>query len=141
MSVRQLPFVKDSRTCQFAKDHSPKICQRISSRNTIRQIFAKIVGSQKTIRRRFANVSVCQAIRQRSTKVSVHQKPFTKDSPTCQFAKNHSPKIRQRVCSPKPIPQRFANVSVRQGAFAKGSQSCQFAKAMRLRFVNVLLRQ
>ena len=137
MSVRQLPFVKDSRTCQFAKDHSPKICQRISSRNTIRQIFAKIVGSQKTIRRRFANVSVCQAIRQRSTKVSVHQKPFTKDSPTCQFAKNHSPKIRQRVCSPKPIPQRFANVSVRQGHAPKIRQCVITTMTIPETFANV----
>ena len=57
--------------------------------------------------------------------MSVRRKPFAKDSATCQFPKSHSPKIRkdspkirQRVSSPKTIRQRFA----------KDSPTCQFAK-------------
>ena len=45
------------------------------------------------------------------------------DSPTCQFAKCHSPKIRQR----------FANLSdspnIRQKLFANDSPTCQFPKS------------
>ena len=114
MSVRQKRFAKDSKTCQFAKNHSPKsanvlTCQPVILPNTIRQ--------------RFVNV-FCR------------QKPFVKDSPmsvrqylaTCQCGKNDSPKIRQRVGAPKTTRLRFANVSVRQGPFSKYSTTCQLAK-------------
>ena len=54
------------------------------------------------------------------------------------MVKNDSPKIRQRVSSPKTILQRFPNVSVPQKPFAKDSPACQFSKShspkIRLRF-------
>ena len=90
-------------------------------------------------------------IRQRFANVSVRQNPIAKDSP-CQFAEQQSPKIHQRVSSPKRIPQRFANDSstcqfAKQTPqrFATDSPTCEFAKnhspKIRQRFANVSLRQ
>ena len=141
MSVRQIPYANDS-PCLFATNHSPKICQRVSSPKTISQRFANLsvrqnpfannspkcqlaknhspmiwqrVSSPKTIRQRFGNVSVRQKPFAYDLAVAVSQNPFGKDSPTCQFAKKHSPMICQRVSSPKNIHQRVTNPSVRQG--------------------------
>ena len=97
MSVRKKPFAKDSPTCQFVKDQSPNIRRRVSSPKTIRQGLI----SPKTVRQRFASVSN-------------RKNPYNKNSPTCQFAKNHWTKIRKRVGLPKTIN--------------KDSPTCQFAR-------------
>ena len=121
-SVRQGPFAKDSPTCQFAKDHSPKIRQRVSYPKNQSLKIHQGVSSPRTIRQRFANVSVRQGpFAKDSPTCEFAKKPFAKDSRMCLFAKDHSPKIRQCVSWPKSIRQRFANVSVRQNQFAKDS--------------------
>ena len=104
---------KDSPTCQFAKNHFPKIRQRFAI-VSVHKPFAKDwteirqrAGSPKTIRQRFANVSVPQKpfpkdspkIRQRVSSPKTIPQRFAKDSPMCQFAKNHSSKIRQRFAN------------------------------------------
>ena len=134
VSARQKPFGKDFPTCRFAKTHS--------ARNRQRQ-FGK--DHSQNIHQRFAIVSLRQnhspkihqdsptghfekTIRERCANVSVRQRPFAIDSATCQLAKDHSPKIRQRVSSPRTICQSFVNVSLSQGQFAKNSPTCQFTK-------------
>ena len=83
-NIRQI-LAKDSPTCQFAKNYSPKIRQRVSSPKAIRETFAK---DSPNSGQRFANVSVPKCHSPNIRKI------LAKDSRTCQFATNHSPKIR-----------------------------------------------
>ena len=125
MFLRQKPFAKGWRMCPFAKNNSRKIGQHLSSTKTIPQRFANDSPlchfAKDSLMCQFAknhSPETCQ----RFAKVSVRQKPstqrFANVSPRQKSFPKDSPKIRQRVSSPKTIPQRFA----------KDSPTCQFAK-------------